>query len=95
MQGIGREDRTVEVETAGELGGQVLRVGRAAAVAAEIHASAAAEAVYDGIDRILHGGLEGFVFFDGGDGVEMRPQPGVDYSCAVHVVKPSLQNSKS
>ena len=95
MQGVGRQDGPVEIEPAGELRRQVLGVGGTTPVAAEIDPAAAAETGDDGLDRFADGGFQGFILFYAAEGVEMGPEPVVDYSRAVHVVKPSLQNSKS
>lgn len=52
VQGLGIQGRTVEVETAGEFGGQMLGVGRAAAVATEVDLALIAQR---GTHHIGHG----------------------------------------
>ena len=53
MEGFGVERRPVEVEAAGEFGGEVLGVGRATAVAAEVDFSAAAKGGGDEVRGLL------------------------------------------
>ena len=95
VQGVGRQDGPVKIEPAGEFRCQMLGIGRAAAVAAEIHPSAVPETGYDGFNGLADGCFQAFIRFYAGHRVKMGPQAGVDYCCAVHVVNPSLQNSKS
>ena len=95
MQGVGRQHGPVEVEAARKLGGQMLGIGGAAAIAAEIHAAAGLEAGDDFFDSPGDGRLEGFILFQKGKGIDVRPQAGGDYLFTVHVVSPSLLNSKS
>ncbi len=56
MEGFGVERRPVEVEAAGEFGGEVLGVGRTAAVAAEVDFSAAAQGGSDEVRGLLDAG---------------------------------------
>lgn len=53
VEGFGVEGRPVEVEAAGELGGEVLRVGGAATVAAEMDFAAAAQGGDNHVSRLL------------------------------------------
>ena len=54
VEGFGVEGRPVEVEAAGELGGEVLRVGGAATVAAEMDFAAAAQRRGDHLRRVIN-----------------------------------------
>ena len=58
MEGFGVERRPVEVEAAGELGGEVLGVGRAAAVAAEVDLAALPQGLGDHLRGLLDAALE-------------------------------------
>ena len=72
MEGFGVERRPVEVETAGEFGGEVLRIGRAATIAAKVDFSAIAQRGGNHLRRLLDAGLEVIVVEDRllhGDGI--------------------------
>ena len=95
MEGVGGEYGAVEIETSRELGRKVLGVGGAAPVAAEIDASAVAETVGDDFHGIAHGRLQGAVAAERRDGFQVGVKALFYQICTVHVVSPSLQNSKS
>ena len=75
VKGLGVERRPIEVETAGKFRSEVLGIGRAAAVAAEMDLAAIAQRFGNHLRRLLDAGLEVGVVEDrlfGGDAVGYR-----------------------